>query len=70
VRHAVLIRREPGGVKPVVVHEGEQLETPRGVSWQFVGAFASEQEACDALARLLAPAEKGGGAASAARVER
>ena len=52
-----------------MVHEGERLETPRGVSWQFVGAFASEQEACDALARLLAPAEKGG-AAPASRVER
>jgi len=70
VRHAVLIRREPGGAKPVVVHEGERLETPRGVSWQFVAAFASEQEACDVLARLLALAEAAGVAPPDAQARR
>lgn len=53
-----------------MVHEGERLETPRGVSWQFVAAFASEQEACDVLARLLALAEAAGVAPPDAQARR
>ena len=53
---AVLIRRDAGGARPILVREGEQLETPRGVSWQFVASFASEADASDLLLRLLAQA--------------
>ena len=53
---AVLSRRDAGGARPILVREGERLETPRGVCWQFVASFASEADPADLLLRLLAQA--------------